>query len=96
MILIQILEKKKQHANFSQNLSHHSIKKSKVLNMIFVTQKIFDQTWKLIQKYQDKEWSFTDASTFKIMKNFDIKYYLSYDVHFSQFPKIISWKAEPK
>jgi hypothetical protein len=73
-----------------------SIKKSKLLNMIFITQKIFDQTWKLILKYQDKEWSFTDASTFKIMENFDIKYYLSYDIHFSQFPKILSWKAEPK
>ena len=70
----------------------NSIKKSKVINIIFVSQKIFEQTWKLILKYQDKKWSFTDASIFKIMENFDIKYYLSYDEHFSQFPKIIPWK----
>ncbi len=91
--LITTLKAKRVEHSKIKNFGN-SIRKSKVLNMIFVTQKIFDQTWKLIIKYQDKELSFTDASTFKIMENFDIKYCLSYDVHFSQFPNIISWNRE--
>ncbi|MHA1522595.1 MAG: type II toxin-antitoxin system VapC family toxin, partial [Promethearchaeota archaeon] len=61
----------------------NSILKSNVFNQIFISQKIFNLSWKLFLKYQDKEWSFTDVTSFKLIETFKIKYYLSYDKHFS-------------
>ncbi len=72
--------------NFGNN-----IKNSKLFELIFVSEKIYDQTWKMIKKYQDKGWSFTDASSFVLMKTFDIKYFLSYDEHFTQYEGINLW-----
>ena len=65
--------------------------KSSIFNIIFVSQKIFNQSWKVILKYQDKGWSFTDATSFKLMETFNIKFYLAFDGHFSQFPNIAPW-----
>jgi uncharacterized protein len=67
------------------------IKKSKILNYIHITEKIYEKTWEYIQTYQDKDWSFTDMSSFVLMDTFEIKYYLAYDKHFAQYPNKVSW-----
>ena len=65
---------------------------SKVLKIYFMDDDSFRQTWNLLKDYQDKEWSFTDASSFTLMENLNITYYLSFDRHFAQYPKIQKWQ----
>ena len=64
---------------------------STIWKIIIVNEDIFHQTWKMMTKYQDKEWSFTDTSSFALMEKFNINHYLSYDRHFAQYPKIQRW-----
>ena len=68
-----------------------SLLKSTIFNLVFISQKLFNRSWKLLLKYQDKGWSFTDATSFKIMETFNIQFYLAFDEHFSQFPNIVPW-----
>ena len=72
----------------------NNILKSSVFNLIFISQKIFHQSWKLFLRYQDKDWSFTDVTSLKLIETYNIKYYLSYDKHFSQFPLVVPWKIK--
>jgi uncharacterized protein len=64
---------------------------SKLWKIIKLTEKDFEMTWKLVKKYSDKAWSFTDISSFHIMSSYSIPFYLSYDQHFAEYPKIKKW-----
>lgn len=64
---------------------------SKIWKLIKITERDFEQAWKMIKKYQDKEWSFTDTSSFILIENYKIPFYLSYDKHFSEYPNIKKW-----
>jgi len=57
---------------------------SKVTKIIYVDEEIFNDAWKLFIKYRDKEWSFTDCTSFTIMNKFNIKNAFSFDNHFRQ------------
>ena len=92
--LITYLKKK----TMGQRLNHsdiidigEKIHTSKVFQVLHVSKKTYEKTWELIKEYQDKRWSFTDASSFVLMNTFDIQYFLSFDVHFSQYPNIMPW-----
>ncbi len=45
----------------------------------------------MVKQCKDKEWSFTDVSSFVIMDTYKIPAYLSYDSHFAEYPKIKGW-----
>ncbi len=64
---------------------------SNLWKMIKITEVDFVKTWKMIKKYKDKEWSFTDVTSFIIMESYKIPAYLSFDSHFSEYPKITQW-----
>ena len=64
---------------------------SRLWRMVNIDETSFKHAWDLFKKYNDKDWSFTDTSSFQLMKDFQFQYYLSYDKHFSQFPKITKW-----
>jgi len=68
-----------------------SVLNSHIWTMVKITEEIFQKTWLQIKQYSDKEWSFTDVSSFVIMAEFKINYYLSFDEHFSQNPNITAW-----
>ena len=57
---------------------------SKIIKIIHVAPESFQATWELYNKYQDKEFSFTDVSSFVIMKNLNIKKAFTFDKHFKQ------------
>lgn len=61
-----------------------SIKSSTNIIIIWITKKVEENSWNYFKKYQDKEYSFTDCSSFVIMNLLGIKKAFSYDNHFSQ------------
>lgn len=65
--------------------------RSQLWKLIKITEVDFQNTWKMIKKYQDKEWSFTDVNSFVVMDTYKIPVYLSFDSHFSEYPKIKAW-----
>ena len=44
---------------------------------------------KLLTKYDDKIWSFTDSLSFRTMEKFSIEYYFSFDKDFKQIGKFL-------
>jgi len=51
----------------------------------FLTEEDILQTWKIFQKFSDKDWSFTDCSSKLVCEKFGISYAFSFDKHFRQF-----------
>jgi hypothetical protein len=51
----------------------------------FLTEEDILQTWKIFQKFSDKDWSFTDCSSKFICEKFGITHAFSFDKHFRQF-----------
>lgn len=57
---------------------------SKITRIVNVDEGIFNDAWSLFAKYRDKDWSFTDCTSFTIMEKFDIKSAFTFDKHFKQ------------
>jgi len=51
----------------------------------YLTEEDILQTWKIFQKFSDKDWSFTDCSSKLVCEKFGISYAFSFDKHFRQF-----------
>jgi len=47
------------------------------------------QSWKVFQKFSDKDWSFTDCSCKFVCEKFGITHAFSFDKHFRQFGTVI-------
>ncbi|MBI3753441.1 MAG: PIN domain-containing protein [Deltaproteobacteria bacterium] len=45
----------------------------------------WDRGWKILEKYDDKKFSFTDCTSFAMMERLKIKTAFSFDAHFTQF-----------
>ncbi len=58
---------------------------SKRISIITVNALLEKQAWSIFNKYKDKDFSFTDCTSFAIMKAFHIDTAFSFDKHFSQF-----------
>ncbi|MBI4822940.1 MAG: hypothetical protein HY805_01755 [Nitrospirae bacterium] len=41
--------------------------------------------WKLLEKYSDKDFSFTDCTSFALMERLKIKTAFTFDAHFTQY-----------
>ena len=46
---------------------------SEIIKIVHVSPDYIQSAWELYQKYKDKEFSFTDVTSFVIMKDIDIK-----------------------
>jgi predicted nucleic acid-binding protein len=44
--------------------------------------------WALFQKYDDKDWSYTDCATLALARRLNIGKVFSFDHHFSQMPGV--------
>jgi len=57
----------------------------KVCHLTFISEILFEQARDIFFRYnKDKSWSFTDCTSFALMKDFDINRVLSFDKHFSE------------
>ena len=88
--LITFMKRRKISPNIIQK-NGDKIFKSKLWTKVQISETLFQKSWKMIKNYKDKSWSFTDVSSFVIMKELSIKYFLSYDDHFLQYPEITPW-----
>ena len=61
-----------------------TILSSKVVKVIPVTKPRWEEAWKLFVKYRDKDFSFTDCTSFVVMRELNLKEVLTFDKHFPQ------------
>ena len=57
---------------------------SKIIKIIHVSADYLQVAWELYQKYKDKSFSFTDVTSFVIMKSFGIRKAFAFDREFIQ------------
>lgn len=55
------------------------------IHMAKADDEIFEKAWFIYQMFEDKNWSFTDCTSYVLMKNLSIGTGLSFDEHFKQF-----------
>jgi len=56
----------------------------KLLEVIYITYEIEQTTWRLFERYSDKDFSFTDCTSFVVMQLLGLSYALTNDHHFEQ------------
>lgn len=60
------------------------LKKSPSVEIIKITDEMYDNAWKLYQERMDKDWGIIDCTSFEVMRIFNIKKTFSNDKHFEQ------------
>lgn len=65
-------------------LAGEALLNSNVIKILPVSSEYFQEAWKLYQKYRDKQFSFTDVTSFAIMRDMEINKVFAFDNHFSQ------------
>jgi len=60
------------------------IRTTKLVKVVHVTEIIEERAWQLFKKYSDKEFSFTDCTSFVIMQQLNLKEAFTNDHHFEQ------------
>ena len=56
-----------------------------IVELIWITPVIAKQTWEIFEQFnRDKQWSFTDCTSYAVMKNQRITEVFTFDHHFSQ------------
>ena len=59
-----------------------SIFQSGIIKLVYVAEKDIRRAWEQFKKYKDKEYSFTDATSFVVMKDLGIRRVFSFDADF--------------
>lgn len=65
-----------------------SLKKSSIIEIVTVTPSIENAAFTIFKQYTDKDFSFTDCTSFSLMKSFKLKSAFAFDRHFDQFEGI--------
>ena len=68
---------------FGERIS--AISKTNLIEIIHVTDKIEEKAWKIFEKYKSQNFSFTDCTSFVVMKELDIHECFTGDEHFKIF-----------
>ena len=54
------------------------------MTLLHLSESDFDTGWDWFERYADKKFSFTDCTSFAVMKRLKVKTALSFDKHFTQ------------
>ncbi len=60
------------------------LEKSPSVQIVKITDEIYNNAWTLYQQRIDKDWGITDCTSFEVMKVFNIKKAFTNDKHFDQ------------
>jgi predicted nucleic acid-binding protein len=60
------------------------LKKSPHVQIVKITDEIYNNAWTLYQQRMDKDWGITDCISFEVMQMFNIRKAFSSDKHFEQ------------
>jgi len=55
-----------------------------LLNIVYITSELEQLAWRIFERYSDKDFSFTDCSSFSVMRLLKITQVLTNDHHFEQ------------
>ncbi len=55
------------------------------IHIVQVDEAVFEKSWLVYRIFKDKRWSFTDCTSYVLMKNLSIHAGVSFDEHFKQF-----------
>ena len=55
------------------------------IRIVHINQDILDNAWEIFEKYSDKDFSFTDCTSFAVMEMLGINEAFSFDRHFEQY-----------
>ncbi|MFB3885375.1 MAG: type II toxin-antitoxin system VapC family toxin [Thermodesulfobacteriota bacterium] len=69
-------------------LFRENLKKSGFIEIVTVTPPIEDSAFAIFKQYSDKDFSFTDCTSFSIMRFLKLKSAFAFDKHFAQFEAI--------
>ena len=61
-----------------------AILSSKITRVIKVDDEAFEDSWNLFKKFKDKLWSFTDCTSFTMMKRYRLATAFTFDEHYRQ------------
>jgi predicted nucleic acid-binding protein len=64
------------------------ILEGKAARLEFISERDIQQAWLVFTTFRDKAWSFTDCTSFIVMKRLTITQALALDEHFHQMPGI--------
>lgn len=56
--------------------------------LVYLDHRDIAEAWRIFQRYTDKDWSFTDCSSYAVMRRLGIPAAFTFDRHFSQMPGI--------
>ena len=70
------------------------IRASKITKVIHLTEEIEEKSWNLFKKYSDKYFSFTDCTSFVVMRQLNLIEAFTNDHHFEQMGFTILLKKE--
>jgi predicted nucleic acid-binding protein len=54
------------------------------IELIRVDETVWQTAWKMFQRYHDKEWAFTDCTSFVLMRQLGLYQAFTFDHHFAQ------------
>jgi predicted nucleic acid-binding protein len=75
-------------ARISHNIAvlfGENLRKSGFIEIVAVTPSIEDAAWGIFKRYSDNDFSFTDCTSFSIMRSLKLKSAFAFDRHFDQF-----------
>jgi len=62
-----------------------NMRRSKMVRTLRVTPPIEDRSWEIFKKYSDKDFSFTDCTSFALMEEEAMSTAFTFDKHFQQY-----------
>ena len=62
-----------------------AIQHSAVIEILYVTPEIEHAAWEIFSRYSDKDFSYTDCTSFALMRYLDLPTAFAFDSHFQQF-----------
>jgi predicted nucleic acid-binding protein len=87
LVLVELLNYFSEHGPFARQRAFEMLTKLRSnpgYDILSVTGVTFEKAARLYQRAEDKSWSFTDCSSFVIMRERGIRDALTYDHHFQQ------------
>ena len=63
----------------------NGVKAIPFLKIMSITLNDWGKAWKILEKYNDKDFSFTDCTNFALMERLKIKTAFTFDAHFTQY-----------
>ncbi len=78
------------HAGLPMAIALHDlVQKSKIITVAEVDKNVRQDAWEIFVRYEDKEWSFTDCTSFVLMRRQAITDAFTFDHHFSQMGYVV-------